>query len=266
MLPFRSRGTEAGLRELGVEPGEVFPAAPASPYFRRRFRAFQPRHIADSVYSRYTVGDGPVDGYRRLRQGMDAVVAAIAGASGPTYTYFYWPDIDVKEHEHGATSREAFKDVARLDAELARLKHALGPGGTVVVSADHGQVTVPDSLKYVLEDGDDLQGLLRVWPPAGEPRFVCFHVRAGYRDDFRRVFEARFGEAFILLSADEVDSLRLLGPGIMSPETRRRVGDFVAIPEGLEAMGYAGESAIVRMKGFHGGLSPAEMRVPLVVA
>ncbi len=174
--------------------------------------------------------------------------------------------IDANEHEFGARSDQAWREVLRFDAEIARLKETVGPAATIVVSADHGQITVPDQLKTVLDDGDELRQMLRVWPPAGEPRCVCFHVRPGRRQAFAETFRRRFDDAFVLLSAGEAESLRLFGPGILSPEARARIGDFIALPESEQAMGYAGEAPIVRMRGFHGGLAPDEMRIPLVIA
>ena len=103
-------------------------------------------------------------------------------------------------------------------------------------------------------------------PPSGEPRATSFHVREGLRDSFVRAFRARFGDAFLLLSADEAESLSLFGPAIFSPVTRARVGDFVAIPAGRGAITYAGEPSVHALKGMHGGLMPDEMSVPLIVA
>ena len=60
--------------------------------------------------------------------------------------------------------------------------------------------------------------------------------------------------------------LRLLGPSDISPTMRRRLGHFVAIsrqPSGL-FIG-APEDSGSKNIGFHGGLSPDEMSLPLIV-
>jgi hypothetical protein len=266
VLPFKDRASDQDLLAAGVKSEITFPAPAAARFYRRDFAAYQPNHIAKTTYTRFLCGGADARPYRRLSDAFAAVAERVRAATAPTYTYVYWPEVDVREHEHGALSREAQREAFSLDRELKRLREELPASATVAVSADHGLVTVAESLKVVLADGDELQQLLRVWPPAGEPRVLSFHLKPGCKAAFREVFERRFGEEFILLSTDEAEELRLFGPAILSPETRGRVGDFIAIPAGLQVMGYGGEKSVLRMKGFHGGLAPEEMRVPLVIA
>ncbi len=266
VLPYTDRATRTGLARLGIEASSVFLASVAARFHRRDFKALHPIEIANSVYTRYVTGGPPAEAYQTLAGAVDLTCARIRKAKASTYTYIYYPVIDSNEHEFGAQSHQAWREVLRFDAEIARLKETVGPAASIVVSADHGQITVPDQMKTVLNDGDELQEMLRVWPPAGEPRCICFHVRPGRRQAFAETFQRRFQEAYVLLSADEAESLRLFGPGILSPDARARIGDFIALPESAQAMGYAGEAPIVRMRGFHGGLAPDEMRIPLVIA
>jgi hypothetical protein len=265
LLPYADRASRLDLNRLGAGPETVFPIAAQAGYFRREYRAFQPRAIADTVYTRYVNGRKAA-GYASLEHGISAVLARLAGARGKTYSYLYVPDVDSAEHDHGVESDEVWRRVLRLDAELARLKESAGDDVRVVVSADHGQITVPDSEKLQLGVRDGLASMLRVWPPAGDPRPTSFHVLESFRSRFVDAFHERLGEGFILLSADEAESLRLFGPAILSPAARGRVGDFIAIPAGRGAITYAGEPGVHAMKGMHGGLLPEEMLVPLIVA
>ena len=76
------------------------------------------------------------------------------------------------------------------------------------------------------------------------------------------MFRNRFGERFVLLSIDETDELRLFGPGPLSREMRRRLGDYVGIALGPDMLSLPLERPMI---GFHGGLMQDEVRVPLIV-
>ncbi|HXH23253.1 MAG TPA: alkaline phosphatase family protein, partial [Dehalococcoidia bacterium] len=265
LLPFSDRSSRRDLTLCGLKPETVFPTSVLARLYRREYRAFQPRQIADSVYTRYVHGGRKAAGYARLEHAINAVSAFIHASAGETYSYLYFPEVDAAGHEHGAESDEAWQQVLALDRELERLRAAAGDDVRIVVSADHGQVSVPEADKHVLRDGDELESMLRVWPPAGEPRLPSFHVRPGQRGRFQAAFRERFGDAFVLLSLDEAEALQLYGPAILSPLARARAGDYVAIACGRGAITYAGEPNVHALKGMHGGLLPEEMLVPLVL-
>ncbi len=62
--------------------------------------------------------------------------------------------------------------------------------------------------------------------------------------------------------------MRLFGPGPLPQATRGRLGDFVGIPLDGAFLEYspAGGPAKPEYRGLHGGLSPEEMHVPLILA
>jgi hypothetical protein len=263
ILPYVDR---SGGRPLprDIDPRVVFPSRAQPPSYRRDFVALQPAKIAGSAYSAYSSA-GASRGYEDETAALQTVLKRVEKAERPTFTYVYWPDVDAAEHDHGPGADEVWAQVLRLDGWLSELEDRLSGRARVVVSADHGLITVPEAERSVLDDGDALRSMLRVWPPAGEPRAPFFHVGPGQRLAFEQAFRERFSDVFVLLSTDEAEELRLFGPSILSPEARARIGDYVGVPVGAGALGYAGEPGILRMKGFHGGLSPQEMRIPLVV-
>ena len=79
----------------------------------------------------------------------------------------------------------------------------------------------------------------------------------------------RFGDAFMLLATDDVERLRLLGPDPISTHTRARIGDFTAIARGAAVLEYTptGQPGpVLKTVATHSGLTPQEMRIPLIVA
>lgn len=267
VLPFEERYSKRPLGELGVVPASVFLPPPLLARYTRPARSFVPAPIAGSAYSRYVSGGTPASGYETLDGAIDQLVARIGGARAPAYSYLYVPNVDTVEHVHGPRSAQTRAALAEVEAALARLAEALRGRGRLVVSADHGQIEAGDGGRHVLPPDDALLELL-IAPPSGEPRVPFFHTRPGRAAQFAARFRERFGERFALLSIDDVEELRLLGPTPLSDATRRRVGDYIAITDRAELLFYgppAYHSELLTTRGYHGGLLPDEMRVPLIV-
>jgi hypothetical protein len=89
-----------------------------------------------------------------------------------------------------------------------------------------------------------------------------FHVRDGCAVTFATRFRERFGERFALLTIDEAEESRLFGPGQLADPARARIGDYVGIALGGDVL----LSKEMNFRGFHGALTPDEMRIPLIVA
>jgi hypothetical protein len=157
--------------------------------------------------------------------------------------------------------------ISQIDAELARLDESLGERVRVVMTADHGLLDVPVNEQTLLLVGDPLLELLRV-PCTGDARMPIFHVAPGRRDEFAAEFRDRFGECMILLSTEDAEQMELFGPGPLSPVSKQRFGDFVAIPFRPATLAYhPPDKPLGHMYlAVHAGLSPEEMLVPLCVA
>ena len=81
-------------------------------------------------------------------------------------------------------------------------------------------------------------------------------------------FRSRFGDKMVLLKTDEAEELEIFGPEPMSPISRPRFGDFVAIPFKPATLSYHPPNKPLGhlYLAVHAGMSPQEMLVPLCVA
>jgi hypothetical protein len=265
ILPFIERLTQRPLEKLGIEGDAAFPAPVLRAGYGHAFEAFLPAKIAGSVYSRYANGGVPACAYIGLHEGVDACLARVLAATAPSFSYLYFPGVDAAEHDHGPHAAVVDAAIAMTQQEIERLAAGLAGRARVVVSADHGQVLVEDEAKTVLQADDPLLELLLI-PPSGEPRAPFFHCKPGVATEFETRFRERLGDSFLLLDIDTVDTLRLFGPAPLSEETRSRLGDYVGL--GLEnnvLLYVPPKRKVNKMVGFHGGLTPAEMQVPLIV-
>lgn len=260
ILPFIERFSGRPLDDFSVSSEAAYIVPSTMPQMRDT-ASWMPEAIADSVSSRYFRGGTPAHGYERLSDACERIAQRIAAAPNATYTYLYVPYVDNTEHEHGPASEAVRRSLEDTQNELEELARAIDGRGRIVITADHGQIDVAEDSQRVMGEDDPLLRLLIV-PPTGDYRAPLFHVRAGQTERFVSEFGERFGDAWALLTTDEVDELRLLGPDTIAPETRRRWGDFVAIGAGADAIRYAPTEP---MLGYHGGLRPEEMRIPLIV-
>lgn len=264
-LPFVERASGRPLEELGLGEGDVFRQAALLSGYRRDVLSLMPTRITDSVYTRYVCAGTPVTGYESLSGAVDAVIERVRDARSATFTYVYYPRVDSAQHAHGPSAPQTRREVDLLDAELSRLADALDGGARVVVSADHGLFDINAAAKLFVEAEDELMALL-LGPPSGEPRVPLLHVRPSREGEAASLFRRRFGDHFALLTTNEVDDLRLLGPSPLSAEARSRLGDFLALSAAGEVLVFRPEKQIAAMKGFHGGLMADEVRIPLIVA
>jgi hypothetical protein len=261
IMPFVERYSGRPLQEFGVTPESVFPHGSRLAVYSRDVRSFLPANIASGAFSSFASGGTPIDGYTTFAEGVDMVVRRIEAARGPTYTYLYTPSVDAAEHRSGPGSAEVAAQLAEKDAQVARLAAALDGRARIALSSDHGVMEVPDSGRNILRKGDALLELLDV-PPSGEPRVPFFHVREGWGERFEAAFRERYGDRFALLTVDEAERLELFGPGKLSSTARARIGTHIGITAEAAVLVY---EPAAWLRGYHGGLARAEMRVPLAI-
>lgn len=265
-LPFTERWSGRSLAGSGVRPEDVYPMPSFWGRMTRSTLTVLPKQITDSVFSRYAVAETERTGYTGLGEAFDVVATRMASGDGPRFVYLYLPHVDALVHRAGTEDTEVAALLGVLDGQLTRLRAALDDRTRLVVSADHGLVTVPAERQVVLDANDRLMETL-LCPPTGEPTVPILHARPGCEVEARRLFTERTGDAFAMLTPDEAEELRLFGPGPLSAEARARLGTY---------FGVAGEPAAVYTRspggtvkkhvGLHAGLSPAEMWIPLIVA
>jgi hypothetical protein len=233
----------------------------------RQTLSLLPAGISGSAYSSYAAGD-PRVGYRSLNEAVDLAIQFIEASAGPTYTYMYVARIDDTVHELGPARLEAVGAVRDLDRVIERLALAVGDRVRIVLTADHGHLAARPAARRVLRGTDELTSMFRA-TPTGDARTVSFHVRPGSLDLFVERFLDQLGAYFCLVTPDELDALRLLGPEPMALETKERLGDAVAISLADDTLEFrprgARPDARLAWPSDHPGLTAAEMRVPLLI-
>lgn len=215
------------LRTTGCEPITVQPADFAgSPLSLMLYRGCR----FEPVWSMDELVDATVD----LARGRNRFILS------------YVPHLDFAAHVYGQGSvehREALETVCQVWEQVEERL----PAETVLLgTGDHGHLDYAEQDKIPIRGFDDLTFY-------GDPRSV-----------FIKGSSDRIGELGVALGA-EPESLdtTLLGPGVDHPELSDRLPDaYLAAPPGHV---YLPKGFDRRLRGYHGGLEEAEVRVPLLV-
>ena len=265
-LPFRVRTGHHALRKAGITPASLFGLTPLFDRLPLPGHVMSPRNIVHSDFNVALSGRAQRHGYETL----DELFAAIAGllhGDTPSYIHAYWPTLDSLAHEYGIGSEQVATAFAALDTAFDRLLDAVhGNGSRLIVTADHGFIDSPAGQTIDLDDHPALRDTLLL-PLCGEPRMAYAYVRAGREAQFEDYVRTRLADRIQLFKSEDILQRGWLGPGEAHPGLRDRLGDYVLIPRGQAILRdwLKGEERYTHV-GVHGGLSDAEMRVPLVVA
>lgn len=191
------------------------------------------------------------------------MLAELADDHAPALVYGYLPELDRAGHEHGLDSRQwqaAARKVGRL---VARLAAGLPGDAALVLTADHGQLEVPDEGRWDLDTDPRLAAGIEV--VAGDPRVRHLHTAAGAAADVLASWQGVLGDAVWVASREQVVEQGWFGP--VAPAHLARIGDVVAVCQDRSAMmASAHEPAgVTRLVAMHGSWTAAEMLVPLLV-
>ena len=269
IIHYIRRSDKKDLASLGVTPEQAYPEPSMVPGMAWPSFGIVPEEIGDTPYSSYCRGHTPHYGYKSLEDAGMALLGRLAQAEGSTFTQVYIPHVDAASHEYGIDHETVKQAVSAVDGGLAQLAGLLPPNVAIIVSADHGLLNTPDEDVHEIEQDDELAEHL-AHEPWGTGRTAMFQVREDRFEEFETGFRQRLGDDFYLLETCEALDMGLMGPGPASEATRRRVGTHLAISRGTPVIDYKYPREETedehRSVASHGGLTPDEMLVPLIVA
>lgn len=202
----------------------------------------------------------PFHGVRSVWERLD-VVAEVVEDAPRSVVYAYESRLDHAGHAHGCTSQEWRDVLVTVDRETAQLRDLLPPDTVLLVTADHGMIDLPEDGRFDvattphLLDGVDLL--------AGEARFRHLYTAPGRAEEVADAWRAHCGDDAIVRTRDQLDDW--FGP--IDPSVAGRIGDVVVAARGDFAVFSSADFPLeMRMKGFHGSVDEAELRIPLLYA
>lgn len=264
VLPGRPRYGGVGYRAAGVEVKALFGEAPVFDRITASSLCLAPQEIAQSDFNRAHLGPAGLLPFAGLNGLVSTLRRAVRLARAPSFIYAYWPGLDSIGHAQGIESDAAAAHLLAIETSLAWLIERLrGSDSLLLVTADHGQLDRDPNGLTLLQDHPDLAACLRL-PLCGEPRAAYCYVRPAQVERFERYCSEVLGDRFSLHRSEELLAMGLFGTGAAHPRLAERIGDYVLIGRDRQVIQdrVTGESAWSQI-GVHGGLSSAELHVPL---
>jgi predicted AlkP superfamily pyrophosphatase or phosphodiesterase len=199
--------------------------------------------------------------------------------TSPQYIYLYFNAIDATCHTYGPESAQLH---AEIDTLLSTMERVLMPllsqskrRTLMLLTADHGQTAVdPHSTLYLNRDPafadlhryvrTDARGNLLI--PAGSPRDMFVYIKDGLVDEAQAYLSERLVGRAHVLQVNDLLTTGMFGPEPISSVFRARAGDLVILPFDNETIWWYEQDRFEQtFWGHHGGLTPQEMEIPLLL-
>ncbi|MDR2647339.1 MAG: alkaline phosphatase family protein [Oscillospiraceae bacterium] len=183
-----------------------------------------------------------------------------------SFTYCYCNQPDYTLHRTGTRGEDVATVLRKIDKALARFAKKMRRTALIVI-ADHGHLNLQK--RYFLEECPALTNTLRAFPDI-EQRLLGCRVKQGREADFLRACADFFGDDVDVLPKQRTIELGLFGntdtqkTGQDYPQFERLPDFFLAGKPGI-TVDYHGGASKNQLVSTHGGITPQEMLVPLIV-
>jgi hypothetical protein len=265
VLPLTTRGSAAPV--AGLDPARLFTAPPLWPRLPLECALYLPAHIVDSAFNRWHGAGAQRHGYRNASQLFELLQRHIRAPGPRRFVYAYYAELDACAHHDGPDSRRLVRAFEAFDTEFAHfLRSAAGTDTAVVVTADHGFIDAPRTRLTEIDSRSAFAGLL-AHPLCGERRVAYCYVAPDRTDRFEAYVAEHLGECADLHRSRDLLAAGWFGPGPAAPALAARIGDYTLVMRDRYTIKdwMPGEPRH-HVRGVHGGVSAAEMMVPLIFA
>lgn len=267
VLPFTTRHGGHSLVQKGLTPSNLLDPRPIFPRIPATSHILSPARIIDSPFNMaFTLG-AQRHGYQSLDECFATLRTLIKREKGRNFYHVYWPSLDATAHQFGIGSPQVANIFQRLDAAFGKLLADIAGSDTaVIVTADHGFIDSHPERSIDLADHPELEKML-VLPLCGEQRVCYCYVHPHRCQDFEAYISDRLGNAMTAYPSRQLVEEGWFGPGHSHPRLLDRIGDYTLVmKEDWTLADYLPGEERHCMVGVHGGVSAAEMMVPLILA
>lgn len=183
--------------------------------------------------------------------------------SKQSITYLYIPELDKQAHRTGWQSEPWSALLEELDGLMRRLITKLPSNSAVLLTADHGMVDSPDSSKIMISDylADTPMSFV-----GGDPRSLYLYLETPETaESVMKDLQRQLADTATFVSSQDLLTAGWFGP--FQDAFLSRLPDVVAIASRDHTLFHKdfAKPRSIAMVGHHGGVSPAEIKVPLLV-
>ena len=266
-LRFRPRHGGEPLSKSGIAPRSVFTAEPMFDRLAAKTHVVSPGNIIDSDYNVALCGLAQRRPYKELPELFSKMAEIVRSGSERQFIHAYICDLDAAAHSFGSASQELQDKFRQIDAAFARFLDKIAGSDTLVIAvADHGFTDSPKAVCIELEDHPQLAETLTL-PLCGERRAAYCYVQSGQESAFEHYVQTRLDHCADLHRSTDLIAQGWFGLGPANPRLAERVGHYTLVMKDDYTIKdwILGESRHLSL-GVHGGVSAAEMYVPLILA
>ncbi len=272
------------LKGTGLDPAQLYPDRTIYPDLSRAgigsyilsHREYTPSTYSDAMYRGATKTLGSIT----LAEALVNLRGLLADQQGPAYYLLYFDRFDGLCHEYGPNSPQVEAELDTLLTALERVFFSrIGRAQSdvlFILTADHGEVETDPATTIYLNTDPAFRGIERylkrnrkgeLLVAAGSPRDFFLHVREELLDEAQAFLAQRLaGRADVVRTADLI-AAGFFGQEPPSAAFLARAGNLVILPYRGEAVWwYEKDRFEQRFYGHHGGLTPEEMEIPLLLA
>jgi predicted AlkP superfamily pyrophosphatase or phosphodiesterase len=266
ILPFTPRYGGPSFGTKVINPRVIFDYQPIFDRVKAKAYYLCYQDYVDSDYTRAFSGKALRLEYRDLRSYFKRITDLVVDEKNDKLVYAYWPNLDTLIHMHGTRSTQATGHLKELEKGIEQLvKKTKGTNTIILITADHGLVDSDDAHTIKVQDHPEFLQTLTV-PVCGEPRVAYCYVHPARVQQFKDYVRDKFHDKCELHKADDLIKQNYFGLHAPHPRLFDRIGDYVLSMKGNYVMrDFVLGERVFFLTGHHGGLSPDEMLVPLIV-
>ncbi|MEA3275763.1 MAG: alkaline phosphatase family protein [Pseudomonadota bacterium] len=266
VLPGTPRYGGVGYRKAQIDPVRLFGHRSVFDRIATRSIVVSPTHIARSDFNLAHLGRAKLLSFETLPEMFHKTTRALRSGPEPKYLYLYWPELDSIGHEQGIGSTAAGTHFREIESALTDfMVSAAGTDTLLLITADHGQIDTGDADRIDLADHPELAKCLTL-PLCGESRAAFCYLRPNRVDTFEAYCCDQLSHALETWPSRELVERGLFGLGRPNLRLGERIGDFVLLMKGNHVIReWLPFEKPYKLVGVHGGLSEAELKVPLCV-
>jgi predicted AlkP superfamily pyrophosphatase or phosphodiesterase len=272
------------VKNAAIAPTRFFPSQTFYQTLQSRgvtSHILQYQSYTPSTYSDIVFRGAKVHPYKTLHDALatltDLLINKPRTQTTPAYYFFYFDRIDATCHNHGPFSYQFEDEVDRflttLDQAFYKSVHGKTGKTLLMMSADHGQVEVDPRKTFYLNR--QVPGITRhlkmnkrahLLIPAGSARDMFLHVKEECVDTLLIELKHRLAGRAEVYRTSELLTQHFFGHQPPSRLLLDRIGNVVILPYKHETVWWYEEGTFsMHFLGHHGGLTPEEMEVPLLV-
>ena len=267
ILPFCPRYTWQSYEKNGIKIEDVLNCGSIFDRLNRESYCITSKSLIGTPVTEYLTGKATCIPYKDLKGFTRQIIkTAKRKSKKKKYIYGYWSKLDHIEHRigpDGAKTKNHFAEICEaieyLQKKLKKVNYIL------LISTDHGMLEVTKDKILKAEDFPEFQKMLNL-PLVGEPRVPYCYVKPEEKDKFTEFVQTEMKDYCQLYTREEIIKTGWYGKGEENSRFRDRIGDYILVMKENyilrdKVLGGSG----VSFRGYHGGISSAEMRIPLII-